>query len=226
MHPFAEHFLLHAQSPRPGRGAQERMAPRRLADGSFRSFEMPAGARENAVLLVLCEAGDGPAILLTLRSAHVNTHKGQWSLPGGRMEAGETIVEAALRETEEEVGIAKESLQVLGRLTSLYTPPSHSIIHPVVAWWSGSDRMKSNAVEVEETLLAPVSSLFHHHAIEEEWDYQGTPMIVPQWKIHPRAPLWGATAIIVSEFMTEYTDWLHRTTDTARNREGSASTHL
>ncbi|MFM2133166.1 MAG: hypothetical protein RL156_447 [Bacteroidota bacterium] len=218
MHPFAEHFLQHAPTSLPGRSAQQKLAPR-FADGSYRSFDAPADARQNAVLLTLCPHGAEPAMLLTLRSAHLPTHKGQWSFPGGRIENGETVVEAALRETSEEVGIASASLRVLGRLTSLYTPPSHSIIHPVVAWWntggieheqgSAASLLHCNADEVEEALVVPLSALHHEHAVEEEWDYQGNRVVVPQWKIHPRAPLWGATAIIVSEFMEMYSAW-HR----------------
>jgi 8-oxo-dGTP pyrophosphatase MutT (NUDIX family) len=217
MHPFAEFFQNQALDALPGRSAQQRLAPR-FPDGSFRSFDAPEGARQNAVLLVLSHKDEEPSMLFTLRSAHLPTHKGQWSFPGGRMESGETIVEAALRETEEEVGITSHALHVLGRLTSLYTPPSHSIIHPVVAWWNGTEPLKSNADEVEETLLVPLSRLDHGHAVEEEWDYQGARIVVPQWKIHPRAPLWGATAIIVSEFMAMYGDWLRGTASTMRDR--------
>ena len=202
MHPFAHFFRDHASRSLPGFAAQQRMAPR-LPDGSYRSFTASSDARRNAVMLVLCEHEQKLCMMLTLRSSLLPTHKGQWSFPGGRMERDETIEQTALRETHEEVGVPSSSLHVLGQLSSLYTPPSNSTIYPVVAWWDGKDEIIRNPDEVEIVL----DDVHHHKAVHEEWLIQETSMTVPLWKIHTAAPLWGATAIIVSEFMHLFCEW-------------------
>ena len=89
----------------PGPSAQSSMAPRP------RRFwvpgVVPAGARKAAGLALLFPRGDDTALLLTVRGAHLANHRGQVSLPGGAVEAGESVEEAALREAEEEVGLAR-----------------------------------------------------------------------------------------------------------------------
>ena len=108
----------------------------------------PAGRRHAAVAVAVCEEGfgaglagmpqhaqwcDAPALLLTRRAETLRSHAGQWALPGGRVDAGETPEQAALRELTEEVGVVLGEAAIMGRLDD-YATRSGYVITPVVVW--------------------------------------------------------------------------------------------
>lgn len=95
------------------------------------------------------------ALLLTRRPAHMNRHAGQWALPGGRIDPGETPERAALRELEEEVGLARDEGAVLGRLDD-YATRSGFVITPVVVWGGGARRLRPAPAEVASIHRVPL----------------------------------------------------------------------
>jgi 8-oxo-dGTP pyrophosphatase MutT (NUDIX family) len=111
----------------------------------------PARAlKRAAVAIVLVEADaaqSGTALLLTLRASSLRAHRGQWALPGGRCDEGETPIEAALRELHEELGLALSPKDVLGLLDD-YPTRSGYLITPVVVWARMSDGLAPNPAEV------------------------------------------------------------------------------
>ena len=111
----------------------------------------PAPAlKRAAVVIALVEAGDGSretALLLTLRAASLRAHRGQWALPGGRCDEGETPVAGALRELREELGLELGPDDVLGLLDD-YPTRSGYLITPVVVWAAASAAMSPNPSEV------------------------------------------------------------------------------
>ena len=106
---------------------------------------------------------EAPAILLTRRAADLRRHAGQWALPGGRMDAGETPEQAALRELAEEVGLVLDAPAVLGRLDD-YVTRSGYLITPVVLWAGRGDGLAPNAAEVASIHRIPVSELLRPDA--------------------------------------------------------------
>ena len=87
------------------------------------------------------------ALLLTRRAGHMRNHAGQWALPGGRIDVGETPEEAALREMQEEVGLALDASQVLGRLDDFVTRSGY-LITPVVVWAGSARDVSPHEAEV------------------------------------------------------------------------------
>lgn len=120
------------------------------AVAAFERQDQPLdGRRHAAVAVVVVDSTDGPGIVLTKRSARLRAHAGQWALPGGRLDNGETPEEAALRELHEELGLdVRTDDAVLGRLDD-YPTRSGYVITPVVVW-SGlsADAMTPSADEV------------------------------------------------------------------------------
>jgi 8-oxo-dGTP pyrophosphatase MutT (NUDIX family) len=111
--------------------------------------EAPAALKRAAVAVALTAAGesDDTALLLTLRASHLRAHRGQWALPGGRCDAGETPVEAALRELDEELALRLPADAVLGLLDD-YPTRSGYLITPVVVWAADSAAIRPNPDEV------------------------------------------------------------------------------
>lgn len=99
-----------------------------------------------ALAIVANEAGEG-ALLLTRRAPRLNAHAGQWALPGGRLDKGETPIDAALREMHEEVGLDVPSQHVIGMLDD-YPTRSGYLITPVVIWAGADARLAPNPAEV------------------------------------------------------------------------------
>ena len=114
----------------------------RLAD----SEPAPALKRAAVAIALTAEAGE-TALLLTRRAAGLRAHRAQWALPGGRCDAGETQVQAALRELHEELGLALSPDAVLGRLDD-YPTRSGYLITPVVVWAENGGAIAPNPQEV------------------------------------------------------------------------------
>ena len=110
-----------------------------------------------AVVVVPDEAGNA-AVLLTLRASGLRRHGGQWALPGGRLEAGETPEIGALRELEEEIGLTLPPGEILGCLDDFATR-SGFVITPVVVWGAGSATLRPDPTEVEEVHRVPLAEL-------------------------------------------------------------------
>ena len=109
----------------------------------------PSALKRAAVVLALTESSDGDdtAFLLTRRASSLRSHRGQWALPGGRCDAGETPVEAALRELDEELALKLSADAVLGLLDD-YPTRSGYLITPVVVWAAGRAAIRPNPDEV------------------------------------------------------------------------------
>lgn len=115
--------------------------------------------RPAAVALVVVPDEEGSAaVVLTLRASGLRRHGGQWALPGGRLDPGETPETAALRELEEEVGLNAPADHLLGRLDD-YPTRSGFVITPVVVWGSGAAPLRANPREVAGIHLVPVADL-------------------------------------------------------------------
>lgn len=119
----------------------------------------PDGRRPAAVAVVLLSDDEGRAcFLLTRRTATLRAHARQWALPGGRLDAGETAQDAALRELREELGLPLAASSVLGLLDD-YGTRSGFIITPVVAWAAATVELAPNPDEVAHVYRVPLAEL-------------------------------------------------------------------
>ena len=123
-----------------------------------------------AVAITLVDAGDGSgetAFLLTRRAAELRAHGGQWALPGGRCDAGETLQEAALRELHEELGLMLPPENILGVLDD-YASRSGYAIAPVVAWLDDPGALAPNPSEVASVHLIRLDQIAREDAVSFE----------------------------------------------------------
>jgi 8-oxo-dGTP pyrophosphatase MutT (NUDIX family) len=153
-----------------------------LLRARLRGFDVnrldPAGRRHAAVAVVVTEQGHGaglpglprrtqwsdePALLLTLRAETLRRHPGQWALPGGVIEEGESPEEAALRELAEEVGVRLDGIAVVGRLDD-YATRSGYVITPVVVWAGDAREASPQEAEVASIHRIPVTEFLRADA--------------------------------------------------------------
>jgi 8-oxo-dGTP pyrophosphatase MutT (NUDIX family) len=128
------------------------------------------GLKRAAVAITLVEADDGSgetAFLLTRRSAELRAHAGQWALPGGRCDPGETLERAALRELEEELGLSLPPRDILGVLDDYPTRSGYAIT-PVVAWLDDASALKPNPHEVASVHSFRLDHMGREDAVEFE----------------------------------------------------------
>lgn len=206
---FREFLALRLKGELPGFWAQVRMAPL-PTNGRVPGYSVRPDARVGAVLaLVTPGSGAVAELLLTLRRPDLSAHAGQISFPGGRQMEGEDLLTTALRETEEEIGLEAQRLEVLGKLSPLYIPPSNHFVHPFVGASAEPDPLRLQPSEVEEVLRVPLSRLTEPGAYTQ-WQRQlpdGLEHRVPAWQVHPRVQLWGATAMMTAELLALYEEF-------------------
>jgi 8-oxo-dGTP pyrophosphatase MutT (NUDIX family) len=126
----------------------------------FERRSAPLGDRRPAAVAVVVvpDAEGQAAVVLTLRASGLRRHGGQWALPGGRLDPGETAETAALRELAEEVGLNAPADRILGCLDD-YPTRSGFVITPVVVWGSGAAPLRANPREVAGIYLVPLTDL-------------------------------------------------------------------
>jgi len=185
--------------PLPGPDVQQRMAP--IPRPGWTPGRSPEESRAAAGLLLLYPIDEVAHVVLTLRSSRLPSHAGQISLPGGAVEAGETIEDAALREAQEEISIEPAHVAILGRLTPLHIPVSGFVLNPVVASQPQRPQMRPADTEVDRILEVPVDAL-DPRAVQLRKGYrerEGLWIDIPYIDIQG-AMLWGATAMVLAEF--------------------------
>lgn len=163
---------------------------------------VPVGTRvvEAAVMVPLVNRAAGVQVLLTQRTAHLTDHAGQICFPGGRVEAhDDSREETALRETEEEIGLARTRVRLLGRLPE-YDIPSGFRITPVVGWVEPPLELALDAFEVDSVFEAPLAHFLDPRRYQRrEYRFRGRHrhyMAVP----YEGRYIWGATAGMLYSF--------------------------
>jgi 8-oxo-dGTP pyrophosphatase MutT (NUDIX family) len=184
----------------PGAAAQARFAPRPPRDG-WRPGHVPEHARRAAALILIYPVDGEPAIALTVRAGTLARHGGQVSLPGGVVDAGETVAEAAVREAQEEIGVEPASVRVLGALTPLHIAVSGFVLYPIVGFCDRRPSFVAAAGEVTRVLEVPLAALQDGSRIGRRVRRRdGIEIEAPHFDVAGEQ-VWGATAMILSELL-------------------------
>lgn len=199
---LVQHLLEALSKPLPGLAAQLMMAPTPRV--GWDPLKVPEGTRDGAALVLVYPHDDAYLLPLTVRGSGLRNHTGQVSLPGGRVDDGETIEAAALREAEEEIGVARGSVQVLGRLTPLHIPVSNFLLHPVVGFVTARPVFNRAEWEVARIIEPTIGQLRDPGTIKREFRTRTTAgetvqVDVPFFDIESEK-VWGATAMVLAEF--------------------------
>lgn len=161
--------------------------------------------RKAAVLLLLYPAAaNDPSLNLVFiqRPEYDGTHGGQISLPGGRQEDNETLATTAMRETHEEVGVDPQQVIILGQMAQFYVYASNHDVHPFVGYCDHRPEFVPCQLEVAEIIEAPLNALLEPAARQYEvrdlkrWGATEVPYFAVG-----RHKIWGATAIMLAEFL-------------------------
>ena len=202
---FIDALRHRLNGPLPGRVAQMKMASlRRLQE--LGPYPVPPPDARVACVLNLLHWNDGAwrTVLIQRTENPRDRHGGQVSFPGGRWEEGDgQLANVALREADEEVGVPAQAVEILGQLTDLYIPVSNFLVHPFVGILHGAPEFWPQPGEVE-SILTPELGIFSRPENKKTTDLTVgngvTIKSVPYFDVDGRI-VWGATAMILSEFL-------------------------
>lgn len=181
----------------PGKNAQRKMmiTPNRFPTKNQEDEGIPA-----SVLLLLYPFDGGWFFFLTKRSQDVEHHKGQISFPGGVVEKNESKMNAAIRETNEEIGVDKDVIKIIGSLTPFYIPVSNFHIFPYVGWTEEKPHTKVQDTEVKRVFSVSINDLVLERNLKIKEDFFSKKSVtVPYFDLNGET-VWGATSMILSEF--------------------------
>ncbi len=181
----------------PGKEAQERMSPR-----VSMPFPGEGDCREAAVMLLLYTDRQVLRMVFIKRNEYRGPHSGQVSFPGGMRETHDADHrQTALRETEEEIGVPAAEIEVLGTLTSLHIPVSNTCVYPFVGWMDSTPGFKPDSLEVQYLICPELQAVIDpKNRKQGAFNRGGRSISTPYIDIDGEM-IWGATAMMLSEFM-------------------------
>lgn len=178
--------------------AHRQMAP--IPRPIRRPEHLNGSAKLAAVLLLLFPKDDQLSTIMIKRNEYPGVHSGQIGLPGGRQEYGETFDLTALRETREELGIDPSQVSLIGQLTPIYIPPSDFEVHPYVGYIPHYPTWQPDPSEVAAIVETPIAAFFDDGLKKNQEIHVDTFTITAPYYDIQGHQVWGATAIILSEF--------------------------
>lgn len=190
------------KAPLPGKQAQIKMSP---LPYDMRRFEvdLPKNHRKCGVLILFYPERESTFFPLIKRPEYAGFHSGQVAFPGGKMEINDSnIIETALREAEEEVGIDRSQVQVMGSLSELFIPTSNFLVSPVVGFLEKRPDMVPEEKEVSRIIQAELSLLLRPEIRKQKILElgQSIKLDTPYFEIDGEV-VWGATAMILNELI-------------------------
>jgi 8-oxo-dGTP pyrophosphatase MutT (NUDIX family) len=157
---------------------------------------------DSAVLILLFPLKDKIHLCLIRRPSTMKNHAGQIAFPGGKREKEDAdLVQTALREAQEEIGIAAQTVEILGQLSTVYVQISDFLITPVVGWLNEFPETVIDSSEVDEIIFISLEELADSiNRCEREMDTRTGRIKVPGYEINGYF-IWGATAMMLAELV-------------------------
>lgn len=198
--PIIKKIEKRLQQPLPGSNAHQKMQPY----NTEKSIPSKTSSFPAAVLILLYPDKNNNLWTVYIRRTNdYKAHGGQISFPGGKKDPNDyDIIATALRETEEELGIDKKQIKIIGQLTPLLIRISNHKVFPLIGLINKKPDFKPNIDEVAYLIKVPLSQLMEEHASISftSIKYQQTNLKVPHYNLDGEI-LWGATAMITSELI-------------------------
>ncbi len=186
------------KAPLPGINAQIKLKP------EIRNFSKETGdEKKAAVLTLLFPINNRIHIAFIKRTDYDGPHSGQISFPGGMLEkTDKDYIHTSLRESEEEIGVLKKDIKIIGNLSSLFVPISNIRVFPIVGYMNSTPEFKIDDKEVQRMILIPLSHLTKkENILWESRKFENVKYQIPYFN-YKLDKIWGATAMILSEFLT------------------------
>lgn len=186
----------------PGKSVQFKMAPAERLQELKREAQNTNTARKAGVMSLFYPADDFETrLILILRKTYKGVHSAQVGFPGGKLEPEDNGIEdAALRETEEEVGVSRETISVLKKLTEIYIPPSNFFVQPFLGITTEFPKFVPQEDEVEAIIEVTLQDFMDDVNITTQTlsTSYATSIEVPAFKLNGHI-VWGATAMMLNE---------------------------
>jgi 8-oxo-dGTP pyrophosphatase MutT (NUDIX family) len=199
---FVNKLSQRLNQPLPGAEAQLLMGSG-VRMKELRFMPENENTKNSAVLILIYPHLDKLYSVLIVRPEYTGTHSGQVSLPGGKFEDSDAdLIQTALRETREEIGVDEKHVEVLGQLSRLYIPPSNFVVYPVAGYTNKRPAFVPDPTEVSKIIEFPLSLLLQVETIKtKEFSIRNDfAFTAPYFDILGHV-VWGATAMILSEFV-------------------------
>lgn len=181
----------------PGEKAHIKMAP-----GIRDVFKPNTKSRKAGVLILLYPKNDELHVAFIQRTEDNGPHSGQISFPGGKAEQSDKdIIDTALRESHEEIGIDPTRVKVFGQLTRLHIPVSNFLVYPVIGFYDSTPKFIPQQSEVKHVIELKLKDLLDpKNCTTKEFSYGEISFLAPIYN-PDNITIWGATAMILSEFI-------------------------
>lgn len=187
-------------APLGGLDAQFKLAPEHRKKYDLNKIQASNPTLASVLIVFFANAENQTSFVLTERANYNGHHANQVSFPGGKKDVNDSnLIDTAIRETREEIGLEMKSTQIFMELTEIFIPPSNFMAHPFLALYEGTPIFEKN-YEVESILTPTINELVNSKSIEMRTVSVGsgkqisTPCFVFENKV-----VWGATAMIISE---------------------------
>ena len=194
---FFEKLKYELKKDLPGEKAHVKMAP------GFRHQLKPIEkGRKAGVLILLYPKNQELYIALIQRTEYNGPHSGQISFPGGKSEHNDKdIIDTALRESQEEIGINPKMVNIFGQLTPLHVPISNFIVYPVIGVYKTTPAFKADPTEVKKVIEIKLQDLLNpKNCTSKKFKYGDLSFVAPIYNPDNNT-IWGATAMMLSEFL-------------------------